>query len=142
MFKDDSVRIRHILDAAREAIGFAEGRNRADLDTDRKLNLSLVRLLEIIGEAARGISQEFRDSHPDLPWNKMVGMRETALSTDISMLISMWCGKQSLKTCRDLLTNSKRLWPIKAEFALLYERRRTNLAGLWPGSLGCARDRF
>ena len=76
MFKDDSVRIRHILDAAREAIGFAEGRNRADLDTDRKLNLSLVRLLEIIGEAARGISQEFRDSHPDLPWNKMVGMRD------------------------------------------------------------------
>jgi len=76
MFKDDSVRNRHILDAAREAIGFAEGRNRADLDTDRKLNLSLVRLLEIIGEAARGISQEFRDSHPDLPWNKMVGMRD------------------------------------------------------------------
>ena len=76
MFKDDSVRIRHILDAAREAISFADDRSRTDLDTDRKLNLSLVRLLEIIGEAARGISEEFRDSHPDLPWNKMVGMRD------------------------------------------------------------------
>jgi len=76
MFKDDSVRIRHILDAAREAIEFAKDRNRADLDIDRKLNLSLVRLLEIIGEAGRSISQEFRDSHPDLPWNKMVGMRD------------------------------------------------------------------
>jgi len=54
MFEDDSVRIRHILDAAREAIAFAKNRNRADLDTDRKLNLSLVRLLEIIGEAGRG----------------------------------------------------------------------------------------
>ena len=76
MFKDDNVRIRHILDAAREAISFADDRSRTDLDTDRKLNLSLVRLLEIIGEAARGISEEFRDSHPDLPWNKMVGMRD------------------------------------------------------------------
>ncbi len=76
MFKDDSVRIRHILDAAREAISFADDRSRTDLDTDRKLNLSLVRLLEIIGEAARGISEEFRQSHSDLPWNKMVGMRD------------------------------------------------------------------
>jgi len=53
MFEDDSVRIRHILDAAREAVAFSQGRSRADLDTDRRLNLSLVRLLEIIGEAAR-----------------------------------------------------------------------------------------
>lgn len=76
MFKDDRVRIRHILDAAREAFSFADGLNRTDLDTDRKLNLSLVRLLEIIGEAARGVSDEFRQNHPDLPWNKMVGMRD------------------------------------------------------------------
>jgi uncharacterized protein with HEPN domain len=76
MFKNDSVRIRHILDAAQEAISFADNRSRTDLDTDRKLNLSLVRLLEIIGEAARGISEEFRQNHPDLPWNKMVGMRD------------------------------------------------------------------
>lgn len=76
MFEDDNIRIRHILDAAREAIQFAEGRKRVELDTDRKLNLSLVRLLEIIGEAARSISEEFRDSHPDLSWKSMVGMRD------------------------------------------------------------------
>ena len=76
MFEDDSVRIRHILDSAREAIAFSKGRRRADLDTNRKLNLSLVRLLEMIGEAARGISLEFRESHPDLPWKSMVGMRD------------------------------------------------------------------
>jgi uncharacterized protein with HEPN domain len=76
MFKDDNIRILHILDAGREAIDFAKGRRRIDLDTDRKLNLSLVRLLEIIGEAARGISPEFRDAYPELPWKKMVGMRD------------------------------------------------------------------
>ncbi len=76
MFKDDNVRIRHILDAAREAVAFTKGRSRADLDTDRKLNLSLVRLLEIVGEAGRSLSQEFRQEHPDLPWKSMVGMRD------------------------------------------------------------------
>lgn len=76
MSEADNIRIRHILDAAREAVAFAKGRSRADLDSDRKLSLSLVRLLEIIGEAAKGISQEFRDSHSDLPWKSVIGMRD------------------------------------------------------------------
>jgi len=53
MSEADNIRIRHILDAAREAVAFAKGRSRADLDSDRKLSLSLVRLLEIIGEAEK-----------------------------------------------------------------------------------------
>jgi len=76
MFEDDTVRIRHIRDAAREAATFSEGHKRADLDTDRMLNLSLVRLLEIIGEASRGVSAQFREAHPDLPWKSMTGMRD------------------------------------------------------------------
>ena len=76
MFEDDSVRIKHVLDAAREAIEFVKDRSRQDLDNDRKLNLALVRLLEIIGEAARGISQEFRQQHPNLPWKSIIGMRD------------------------------------------------------------------
>jgi len=76
MSRNDEVRIRHILDAAREAVRFVQGRLRTDLDTDRQLNLSLVRLLEVIGEAARGISTEFRQAHPEVAWNKMIGMRD------------------------------------------------------------------
>jgi uncharacterized protein with HEPN domain len=76
MFEDDVVRIRHILDAAREAVAFSKGRIRADLNTDRKLNLSLVRLLEIIGEAAMAISPQFRQKYSGLPWKNMIGMRD------------------------------------------------------------------
>jgi uncharacterized protein with HEPN domain len=47
---DTDVRLRHMLDAAREAAQMAQGKTRADLDTDRPLNLSLVRLLEIVGK--------------------------------------------------------------------------------------------
>jgi uncharacterized protein with HEPN domain len=76
MLKNDLVRLRHILDAARQAIVFSQNRSREDLDTDTMLNLSLVRLLEIIGEAARGVSPTFREAHSEIAWKKMVGMRD------------------------------------------------------------------
>lgn len=44
--------MHHMLDHAREAVAMVQGKTRGDLDQDRKLNLSLVRLLEIVGEAA------------------------------------------------------------------------------------------
>jgi uncharacterized protein with HEPN domain len=65
-----------MLDAARQAADFIRGRTRADLDTEPMLQHSLVRLLEIIGEAARGVSAEGRAAHPQLPWRRMVGMRD------------------------------------------------------------------
>ncbi len=52
MRKDDAIRLRHMLDAAQEAIEFTQGHTRADLDGDRKLVLALVKDIEIIGEAA------------------------------------------------------------------------------------------
>lgn len=75
MVRDDQVRLRHMLDAANEAVGFAKGRSRAELDTNRMLSLSLVRLLEVIGEAAYGISPSFREGHPDMAWKQIAGMR-------------------------------------------------------------------
>ncbi len=51
------------------------GRTRAELDTDRQLNLSLVRLLEIVGEAAGRVPAEERVRHPDIPWPEIVGLR-------------------------------------------------------------------
>lgn len=67
--------LRHMLDHAREAVSMVRGKRRADLDTDRKLNLALVRLLEIIGEAAGRISKEDRDRYSNIPWAEIVGLR-------------------------------------------------------------------
>lgn len=75
MRKDDSVRLRHMVDAAREAVAFAAGRKRADLDHDRMLVLALVKDIEIIGEAAYQISQQTREQFPDIPWEDIIGMR-------------------------------------------------------------------
>jgi len=67
--------LRHMLDHAREAVSMVQGRTRTDLDTDRLLNLALVRLLEIIGEAASRVVKEDSDLYPDIPWPEIVGLR-------------------------------------------------------------------
>jgi uncharacterized protein with HEPN domain len=73
--RDADVRLRHMLDAACEAAQMVQGKTRADLDADRPLNLSLVRLLEIVGEAASRVPGRERAKTPGIPWAQIVGLR-------------------------------------------------------------------
>jgi uncharacterized protein with HEPN domain len=75
MLRDDFVFLNHIVDAARKAISFTANRTRDELDTNEMLALSLIRLLEVIGEAANQVSLDLKERHPAIPWEKMVGMR-------------------------------------------------------------------
>lgn len=73
---DDVTRLRHMIDAARKTLEFTTGRTRADLDRDELLALALVRLLEIIGEAARHVSSHLREQYPSIPWREIAGTRD------------------------------------------------------------------
>lgn len=75
MRKDDQIRLRHMLDAAREALAFVSGRSRTDLDGDRMLVLALIKDIEILGEAANQTSAETKSQLPEIPWADVVGMR-------------------------------------------------------------------
>jgi len=75
MRKDDAIRLRHMLDAALEARSFISGRSRADLGQDRMLTLSLVKCIEIIGEAAAQVYYDGRKDVPGIPWPSIIGMR-------------------------------------------------------------------
>lgn len=72
---DPLVRLRHMLDHAREAVDMARGRSRQDLDRDRQFNLALVRLMEIVGEAAARVPEEFRREHSTVPWRDVADFR-------------------------------------------------------------------
>jgi len=72
---DDDVRLQHMLDHAREACSMAQGKNRSDLQKDRMLELALVRLIEVVGEAAARVSPEGCKKHSRIPWSEIVGMR-------------------------------------------------------------------
>lgn len=72
---EDLDRLRHMVEAVQEAMGHAAGRSRGDLDSDRQFEHTLIRLIEIIGEAAGRLSPTTRDLAPELPWLNMVSMR-------------------------------------------------------------------
>jgi len=69
------VRLRHMLDHAREAVELISGKSRADLANTRLLQLGLIRLVEIVGEAAASIPRDERTKYPVIPWQDVVAMR-------------------------------------------------------------------
>lgn len=75
LLDSDRTRLFHMLEAAREAVGYVQGRNRVDLDGNRPLQHCIVRCIEIIGEAASRITPEFKLAHPEIPWRLPVAMR-------------------------------------------------------------------
>ena len=71
----DEIRLRHMLDYSREAIALLQNKSRSDLDDDRILQLALVRLIEIVGEAAGRVSHETQSQNPEIPWPQIISMR-------------------------------------------------------------------
>lgn len=72
---DDTVALRHMRDHVNEAIGLAADRQRDDLDADRVFTLALIKLVEIVGEAAARVSGEIRSMHDKIPWRQIIGTR-------------------------------------------------------------------
>lgn len=87
---DSRMRLQHMLDHAREAVVLADGKTREDIDHDRQFNLALVRLLEIVGEAASRTPEQERLRHPQIPWSEIIGLRNRLIhgydSVDASIL--------------------------------------------------------
>jgi uncharacterized protein with HEPN domain len=71
----DLIRLQHMLDAGKDAIQFSFGRERNHLENDRMLALALIKALEIIGEAASKVSENFKSEHSEIPWIEITGMR-------------------------------------------------------------------
>jgi uncharacterized protein with HEPN domain len=67
--------LKDMRDHAFETLQFVEGKTQADLQADRLLSLAVVRLLEIVGEAARRVPLEKRSVWPNIPWLDIVGLR-------------------------------------------------------------------
>src|SRR5438874_4960004 len=73
---DDESRLDHLFEAAEKAIAFASARSRTDLETDELLRLGLTKLVEIVGEAAKQVSDETKAAHPQVPWAAAARMRD------------------------------------------------------------------
>jgi len=72
--RDASELLRDILEAI-AAIERYQDRTRAELEADEMLQVWFLRHLQIIGEAARMLPPDVRNLAPDIPWSKIIGMR-------------------------------------------------------------------
>lgn len=75
MKKDDTVYLYHVLDAIDLIEEYTDEMSENEFLSNSMARDAVVRQIEIIGEAARNISDEFRDLHPNVPWGKMIGIR-------------------------------------------------------------------
>jgi len=64
-----------MLDAARDARSFLGDADPKDVESNRMLALSIVKCIEIIGEAAAHVTPPTREKHPHIPWQDIIGMR-------------------------------------------------------------------
>lgn len=73
--KTDTVYAGHILDAIAQIEAYTQGMEAAAFATDRLRQDAVMRQLEIIGEAARRLSEAFKAQHATVPWRAVIGMR-------------------------------------------------------------------
>ena len=79
------VYLGHILDMARRAINKAKGKKRRDFNRDEDLQIILVHLIQIIGEAARQVSDTTQKAYPAIPWEEIIGMRNRIVHNYINI---------------------------------------------------------
>lgn len=73
--RDEAATLQQMLDYSREVIALTAGKSRETLTHNRVLELALIRLLEMIGEAANRLPEDLRKRYPAIPWRQMIGLR-------------------------------------------------------------------
>ncbi|NTU59672.1 MAG: DUF86 domain-containing protein [Deltaproteobacteria bacterium] len=105
MKKDDTVFLRHVLDAIGQVRSYVGGLDCEAFFENRLVQDAVIRQLEVIGEASRNLSEEFRAGQPDVPWGDIVGMRNrlTHAYFDVDLGVVWEVVEQDLPVLEDRL---------------------------------------
>ncbi len=73
--RDDDTTLHEMHDHVVEALELVDPLTRDDIDTQRVVYLALLQPRQIIGEAGTWLSEETRDTHPQVPWREIIAFR-------------------------------------------------------------------
>jgi uncharacterized protein with HEPN domain len=76
--KEDRIYLAHIRGAIERIEAFTSG-GRDKFLADPMVQDAVIRNLEVIGEAVKGLSEDLRAAHPDVPWRQIAGMRDVLI---------------------------------------------------------------
>lgn len=79
MPKDNITYLEHILERSMKIIQFTQGMSESDFLNDEKTQSAVIRELEVIGEASKKISDNYKNNHNEIPWKLMAGMRDVLI---------------------------------------------------------------
>ena len=87
MQKDNLVYIKHIRDSIYKIEDFTSGLSKGDFlsEENQVVQSGVVRELEVVGEATSKISNEYRQSHKDVPWRDMIDTRNKVIHDYLSV---------------------------------------------------------
>ena len=81
----DRAYVRHILDSISAIEGFISGVTYEKLTENKLLQNGIIRELEVIGEASKKLSEEFKASLPGVEWKSIAGMRDKLIHDYLSV---------------------------------------------------------
>jgi len=87
--RDPLLYVEDIVEAIERIQGYTEGMSFEDFIADQKTVDAVIRNLEIIGEAAKHIPDEFKALHPDIPWREIAGMRDRLIHAYFGVDLSL-----------------------------------------------------
>jgi uncharacterized protein with HEPN domain len=102
-----------MLQAAKDAMFFAEQRSRKDLDDDRMFARAVLHAIQEIGEAAARVTTVGREEAPEVPWGSIVQMRHILVHAYFNVNLDyVWrVLEQDLSPLTEQLDAALRDWP-------------------------------
>jgi len=91
MMKDDFVIVEHILESINKIEKYVDGLSVNDFVDNELVQDAVIRNFEIIGEATKNLSNDFRERYPNIPWKQMAGMRDILIHDYLGIdIYSVW----------------------------------------------------
>ena len=107
---EDLTPLGHILEASQWVISIAEGHTRQTLDHDLAVFLALSRAVEVVGEAANRVSDFTQNGTPEIPWGRIIGMRNHLAHGYATVNYDILWGVATIHIT-PLIENVRRLFP-------------------------------